>query len=187
MQVAHGPYYVFFSLFLEDNGYRASALGGFWAIGVAAEIVMFWFAARLLARHGGVRLIRLCLMVAALRFAVTGLLPQSLPMMLLAQLSHAFTFGLFHAACMQRVARLFPGRLLGQGQGLLYGLGSGVGGVAGSLIAGWAWSVGGGLLAFSVAAAAAALGRRAGLRDRCGPAIPRRAPAAPPALGDDVP
>lgn len=186
MQVAHGPYYVFFSLFLEDNGYRASALGGFWAIGVAAEIVMFWFAARLLARFGGVRLIRLCLMVAALRFAVTGLLPQSLPLMLLAQLSHAFTFGLFHAACMQRVARLFPGRLLGQGQGLLYGLGSGVGGVAGSLIAGWAWSVGGGLLAFSVAAAAAALGAALAFATMR-PGDPATRPAAPPALGDDVP
>lgn len=158
MQVAHGPYYVFFSLYLEDNGYGASALGVFWSIGVAAEIVMFWFAASLLARYGGVRLIRLCLLVAALRFAATGLAPQSLAVLLVAQLSHAFTFGLFHSACMQRAARLFPGRLLGQGQGLLYGLGSGVGGVAGSLIAGWAWSAGGGVLAFVVAAGSAALG-----------------------------
>ena len=186
MQVAHGPYYVFFSLFLDENGYRASALGGFWAIGVAAEILMFWFAAALLARFGGVRLMRLCLAVAALRFLATGLVPTSLPVLLLAQLSHAFTFGLFHSACMQRAARLFPGRLLGQGQGLLYGLGSGVGGVAGSLLAGWAWSVGGGALAFCVAATAAALGAVLAFA-LMQPGDPATRPAAPPLRTEDLP
>jgi PPP family 3-phenylpropionic acid transporter len=158
MQVAHGPYYVFFSLFLDENGYRPAALGAFWAVGVAAEIAMFWFAAGLLARFGAVRLMRVCLAVAAVRFVATGLLPGSLAVMTVAQLSHAFTFGLFHSALIHRIARLFPGRAQDQGQGLLYGLGSGLGGVAGSLLAGWAWTQGGGKLAFLIAGASALVG-----------------------------
>jgi PPP family 3-phenylpropionic acid transporter len=103
-------------------------------------------------------LMRLCLAAAAVRFVLTALLPALLPVLLAAQLAHALTFGLFHSAGMQRVARLFPGRLLGQGQGLLYGLGSGVGGVVGALLSGLLWDLGGGRAAFLFAATAALAG-----------------------------
>ncbi len=158
MQVAHGPYYVFFSLHLADHGYSRSALGAFWAIGVLAEIAMFWFAARLLERHGAVRLMRWCMGVAVARFVMTAVFAATMPILLLAQIGHAATFGLHHASSMQRIARLFPGRLLGQGQGLLYGLGSGVGGVAGALLAGVTWDLGGGRAAFLTAAVIALAG-----------------------------
>ena len=45
-----GPLYTFFSLYLQRHGYRASSLGLYWALGVAVEIVVFFFAARLLSR-----------------------------------------------------------------------------------------------------------------------------------------
>jgi PPP family 3-phenylpropionic acid transporter len=158
MQLAYGPYYVFLSLHLHDHGYGTGWTGFLWSLGVMAEIVMFWFAAPWLARHGATRILPWTLAVAAVRFAAIGWLAQSLPAMLFAQLSHAITFGLFHACCMQRAAQLFPPALQGQGQGLLYGLSSGVGGVIGSLVAGWAWQHGAGPLAFSVAAGFAVLG-----------------------------
>lgn len=158
MQVAHGPYYVFFSLHLAESGYSKGTLGLFWAIGVLAEIVMFWFAARLLERHGAVRLMRLCMAAAGLRFICTALVPGLAVVLSIAQLGHALTFGLFHSAAMQRTARLFPGRLLGQGQGLLYGLSSGLGGVTGALLAGQFWGLGGGRAAFLFAATAAIAG-----------------------------
>jgi PPP family 3-phenylpropionic acid transporter len=44
---------------------------------------------------------------------------------------------------MQLLARFFPGRLNGHGQGLFYGLSSGVGGVAGALLAGQLWRISG--------------------------------------------
>lgn len=164
MQIAHGPYYVFFSLFLAENGYRPGMLAVFWSIGVAAEIVMFWFGAGLIQRHGAVVLIRICLAVAAGRFVLTALFPGELALVALVQLAHAFSFGLFHAACMHRAARLFPGRLQGQGQGLIYGLGSGVGGVVGALLAGAMWQLGGGRAAFLLASVAALLALVVALR-----------------------
>jgi PPP family 3-phenylpropionic acid transporter len=185
MQVAHGPYYVFFSLHLADTGYSKSALGGFWAIGVLAEIVMFWFAARVLTRFGAVRLMRLCMVAAAVRFVMTALLPGSLALLSLAQLGHALTFGLFHSAGMQRTARLFPGRLLGQGQGLLYGLSSGVGGVTGALLAGQMWGLGGGRAAFLFAAVAACCGLWLTLRGMQ-PGDPATRPQALPLAGDEA-
>jgi PPP family 3-phenylpropionic acid transporter len=164
MQVAHGPTYVFLSIYLADAGYRPALVGALWATGVLAEIGMFWVATRWLARHGAVRMLRLSLGVAVLRFVVTALYPALLPVMLLAQATHAFTFGLFHAACMQRTAWLFPGWLLGQGQSLVYGLGSGLGGVAGSLIAGAAWPIDQGHAAFLAAGVIAAVGLLVALR-----------------------
>jgi PPP family 3-phenylpropionic acid transporter len=158
MQVAHGPYYVFFSIYLDEHGYRPGALGTLWAVGVMAEIVVFWFAAPLLTRFGAARAMRWCLAAATVRFAATALLPGNVVVLVLAQVAHALTFGLFHAACIARAARLFPGALQGQGQGLMYGLGSGLGGVAGSLLAGLGWRLGGGELAFAFAAGAALVG-----------------------------
>jgi PPP family 3-phenylpropionic acid transporter len=185
MQVAHGPYYVFFSLHLAEAGYSKGALGLFWAIGVLAEIAMFWFAARLLERHGAVRLMRWCMAAAVLRFTVTALLPGSAVVLSIAQLGHALTFGLFHSAGMQRTARLFPGRLLGQGQGLLYGLSSGLGGVTGALLAGQFWGVGGGRAAFLFAAAAAAAGLWLTLRGMQ-PGDPATRPRDLPLSGDEA-
>ncbi|HET9484809.1 MAG TPA: MFS transporter, partial [Xanthomonadales bacterium] len=158
MQAAHGAFYVFFSLFLEQQGYEASAIGAFWSIGVLAEIAMFWFAGRALMRHGTVAAIRLCLGVAAARFVAIGWFPEHAWVVALSQLAHALGFGLFHAALMHRVTELFPPHLVGQGQGLLYGLGSGLGGVAGALLAGYAWQLGGGEAAFLACSAAAAIG-----------------------------
>jgi PPP family 3-phenylpropionic acid transporter len=44
---------------------------------------------------------------------------------------------------MQLLVRFFPGRMNGHGQGVFYGLSSGVGGVCGALLAGQLWRFGG--------------------------------------------
>ena len=38
MQASHGPYYGFFSILLEDQGYTRSMVGALWALGVVAEV-----------------------------------------------------------------------------------------------------------------------------------------------------
>jgi PPP family 3-phenylpropionic acid transporter len=157
MQVSFGPYYTFFSLFLAEHGYRPSALGAFWALGVLVEIAVFMFAAPLLVRIPARRVILVALAVAAARWTITAAWPENLVLMCVAQLSHALTFGAFYAACMQLMAEYFPGRAAGHGQGVFYGFSSGVGGVVGALIAGQAWSLGGGELAFFIAGGAALL------------------------------
>ena len=41
LQIAHGPYYVFYSIYLHDNGHSGVLIGLLWALGVGAEIVLF--------------------------------------------------------------------------------------------------------------------------------------------------
>lgn len=158
MQVAHGPFYVFYSLFLKEHGYPATAIGGLWAVGVLVEIGVFLVIRGWLQRYPAEALMGLCFMVGALRWSLTAAFPESPAMMVLAQCGHAFTFAVFHSAGMQLVAQYFPGRLAGHGQGVLYGFSSGFGGVVGALAAGAAWHHGGGVASFAMAALISLLG-----------------------------
>jgi hypothetical protein len=52
MQVAHGPYNTFFSIYLVDTGHSKKVVGWLWAIGVLAEIALFVWLPRLMNRMG---------------------------------------------------------------------------------------------------------------------------------------
>lgn len=148
MQISFGPLYTYFSLFLDQHAYKPSTLSALWAIGVAVEIAVFFLAARLFARFDARTVLLLAAVTAALRWAVTARFADDIVLVTAAQLTHAINFAAFWAACMQYMARLFPGPLAGHGQSVFYGFSSGVGGVLGALIAGAAWRWGGGELAF---------------------------------------
>lgn len=155
-QISFGPYYTFFSIYLAEHGYSASTLGLFWSVGVLAEIGVFFLSSRIFLRWDAGKVMAIAMLSAALRWWITGLWPDSVPVMIFAQLTHALNFGAFFASAMQLLVRFFPGRMNGHGQGVFYGL-SGVGGVAGALIAGQLWRLGGDT-AFLVASGFALVG-----------------------------
>jgi len=155
-QVSFGPYYTFFSLYLEHHGYRPSTLGAYWAIGVAAEIALFFAAAWIFSRLDARKVLLFALVSAALRWWVTALLPENVPLMVLAQTTHALNFAAFFAACMQLLVRWFPGPANAHAQGIFYGFSSGLGGVLGAWLAGALWHVDEGRAAFLAAGAVAA-------------------------------
>ncbi len=158
MQIAHGPFYVFFSVYLDEHGYAAGSIGAFWAVGVAAEICMFLWIPWVLARVSAQRLMLACFAIGALRWVVTAIFPEAPFALALAQCAHAFTFAAFHSATIQTVSGFFPGRSGVHGQALLYGIGSGIGGVIGALIAGGLWELGGGTASFLGSAVASLVG-----------------------------
>ncbi|MFO1495458.1 MAG: MFS transporter [Lysobacterales bacterium] len=151
-QIAHGPFYVFFSLYLSRNHYQAQQIGGYWAVGVLAEILMFLLVPRLLRWLTPRQVIALSFAIGALRWTATATLPHMAPVLVLAQCGHAFTFAALHSASMQSISQLFPGRSGVHGQGLIYGFSSGGGGVIGALMAGALWEFGGGRASFLGAA-----------------------------------
>lgn len=151
-QVSFGPYYTYFSIYLADHGWSTTALGAFWSIGVLVEIAVFFMVTRIFARWSAKSVLIVALLSAALRWLITAWYPDSLMMMLLAQITHAINFAGFFAAVMVMLATYFPGRLNSHAQGLFYGFSSGVGGVAGALLAGQLWHYGEGRVAFIVAA-----------------------------------
>lgn len=138
-QFAHGPYYAFFSLYLEGLGYTRSVIGQMWALGVVAEIVVFVLMGRLLARFRPVHLLAWSLGLSVVRWLLIAAFADKIAALALAQTLHLASFGIFHAVSIGLVHRYFPGRLQGRGQALFSSLTFGAGTALGSLAAGYLW------------------------------------------------
>ncbi len=152
MQASHGPYYTFYTIYMEGVGYSRTVVGGLWALGVIAEVGIFLIIGRLLHHFGMRQLLLLAYVLALIRWVLTGALPDVVPVVLLAQLLHAATFGLHHAAAIALIHRHFRGRHHGKGQGIYAGLGLGLGGALGSWYSGLVWQELGASAAFMTAA-----------------------------------
>jgi PPP family 3-phenylpropionic acid transporter len=138
-QLSFAPYYNFFTIYLERHGYTRSFAGQMWALAVVAEIIMFIYAGRLLAFVGARRLLLLALTTAVLRWLAIGLAPDSLSLLIAAQLLHATSFACYHLAAMHYVQALFPSELQGRGQALYNSAAYGIGGSLGALGSGVLW------------------------------------------------
>jgi PPP family 3-phenylpropionic acid transporter len=158
MQVSHGPYYAFYSIYMKDHGYSETLIGQMWALGVLAEVGLFVIMHHLLERFGARRVLIASLLLAALRWLLIGHFADSITLLLVAQLLHAATFGTFHAAGIHLVHHYFRGRHQGRGQALYSSLSFGAGGALGSLASGYAWQGAGPQFSFAAAALVAALG-----------------------------
>jgi PPP family 3-phenylpropionic acid transporter len=156
--VAHGALYAFLSIHLEAAGYSKTAIGGLWTLGTAAEIAVFLFLPQLMRRYSLRALLITSFVCIALRFVLIGWAIEIVALLVFAILLHAATFGIFHAASLAAVHRIFAGRLEARGQALYSSLTYGVGGAAGTLIAGWTWDALGPGPTFTVSALAGALG-----------------------------
>jgi len=157
MQASHAPYYVLFSIYLRDHGYPAGVIGALWALGVIAEVVLFWRSPRLFARCSLRALFLASFALTALRWLLVAGFADWIVVLAAAQLLHAATFGLYHACAIQIVHREFTGAVQGRGQALYSSLSFGVGGALGSLAGGALWEGAGPLATWLAAALAAAL------------------------------
>jgi len=137
---------------MKSHAYSLDWIGGLWALGVIAEVIIFLFMHRLVPRFGLRRLLLFSLVLATLRWVLTGLFPENLSLMLFAQCLHAATFGVYHAAAIQLIHHYFTGRHQGKGQALYSSLSFGAGGAVGSLYAGYTWDLFGAEMTYLVAA-----------------------------------
>jgi PPP family 3-phenylpropionic acid transporter len=160
VQASHGPYYTFYTLYLEGYGYTTTQIGELWALGVLSEIVLFLFMPRLLARFDPRVLLLVTVALTTLRWVLIAVLPRQPAVVLLAQTLHAASFGLYHAVSIHMIHRLFTGAHQGRGQALYSSLSFGAGGAVGSIASGYLWSGLGPQAMFALAAATslAALG-----------------------------
>lgn len=140
MQLSHGPYYTFFTIYLDELGVSRLWTGGLWALGVLAEVGLFLVMHRLLHRFRLSTLLAASLLIAAVRWLLIGTLAESWLVLLVAQCLHAVTFGCFHAASIAWVHRRFSGGLAGQGQALYSSIGFGAGWALGASLSGLLWA-----------------------------------------------
>lgn len=138
MQLSHGPYYSFFTLFMKDQGYSVSLISGFWSLGVLAEVVLFLFVHRLFKQGDAAFFMFLSLFITAIRWFLTAYFSDNLFLVFIAQCMHAASFGLFHAAGIHLIDEYFP-KHRGRGQALYASVSFGAGGALGSLYSGYLW------------------------------------------------
>ena len=155
MLMSHGPYYTFYSIYLENHGYSRGMIGLLWAVGVMAEVIVFLMMHRLLRTVAARQLLLVTFMLTALRWLLIGFFVDNLSVLFFAQLFHAFSFGVFHAVSISLVHRFFTGRHQGRGQALYASLSFGAGGAVGSLVSGLLWDQIEHAVLFTLAAAVA--------------------------------
>jgi len=152
MQASHGPYYTFYTIYLESHGYSRSLIGQLWALGVIAEVGIFLIMHRLVPRFGLRKLLLASVALAGLRWLLIAWFVDNLPVLVGAQLLHAATFGVFHGVAIQLIHRYFQGRHQGRGQALYSSLSFGAGGALGALYSGFTWDAAGATVSYVTAA-----------------------------------
>jgi MFS transporter, PPP family, 3-phenylpropionic acid transporter len=140
ISMSFGPYYTFFSIYLESFGFSRSTIGFLWALGVLAEIGIFAAGGSMLARFSIRALLVSAAIATALRWAVIAWFPQHVVLIAMVQLLHCMGFAVLHFAIVMSAQRLFPAAAASRGQALFSSVGYGVGGMLGSLLGGWIWS-----------------------------------------------
>ena len=138
MIFAHAALYVFYSLYLADLGYDKFQIGLFWALGVGAEVIFFYFQSKVLSRLDAEVVLQIAFGIGVFRFILIAFFPVTW-VLILAQLMHAGTFGAHHSAATKLLQRWFTGPLQARGQALMATVSYGLGGTLGGLVAGWLW------------------------------------------------
>lgn len=138
--LSFGPYYTFFSLYLERHGYSRGVIGFLWALGVLAEIGIFAAGGSMLAKYSIRALYIAAAAGTAVRWALIALFADSLIVIGFAQLLHSMGFAVLHFAIVLTAQRQFPSEAAARGQALFSSVGYGLGGMMGSLLGGIVWS-----------------------------------------------
>jgi PPP family 3-phenylpropionic acid transporter len=154
LQAAHGPYYFFYSIYLQQLNYSAVNTGSLWALGVFAEIVLFICMRPLLGFLSLRSILLWSLLLATLRWLLIGGFAENPAFLVSAQLLHAASFGTAHIAAIHLVQRYFGEQHQSKGQALYNSFSFGLGGMAGSLFSGYYWDVLGPRAVFGAAALA---------------------------------
>lgn len=134
LQVSHGAYYTYFSIYLSSLDYSKTQIGWLWALGVVAEVIVFVVMHRWLKRSSIVNIMLLSLVLTLIRWLVTAQYADSLLIITVMQCLHAFSFGAMHVASIQFVHNNFEQHNQGRAQALYSSMGFGAGGAVGAYL-----------------------------------------------------
>jgi PPP family 3-phenylpropionic acid transporter len=143
LQSSHQLYYGFGTLYWRGVGFSDTVIGMLWAEGVVAEIVLFWYSARFVARLGPLGLMALGGVAGIVRWSLMGVLP-GLAAAAVLQLLHALTFGASHLGAMHFMAKSVPPGAAASAQSLYAALSAGLGSGLVMLVAGALYAAYGG-------------------------------------------
>lgn len=116
-QASHAFLYGFGSIGWKALGFSGGEIGTLWAVGVIAEIVLFWLSGPVLGRVGPMGLLAIGAGAGVVRWALLPL-AGDFPTVFAVQILHGLTFGATHLGIIHFVASALPERLASTGQGL---------------------------------------------------------------------
>jgi PPP family 3-phenylpropionic acid transporter len=147
------PYHLLFGVLVRDLGLPSSVTGAGLALGVLAEVLALWAFPALLRRFDLPALLGAACAGTALRWWLVSR-AQGAAAVVLLQLFHALTFGLWWACAVEAMGRLVPVGLRATGQALFSALVFGAGNAVGYGLSGAGYQkLGGASPLFAVAAA----------------------------------
>jgi PPP family 3-phenylpropionic acid transporter len=114
---SQATFYTFGALHWRGQGISAAWIGVLWAIGVAAEILLFAFSNALLRRLGPPALLMIGAAAGVVRWAAMAAEPP-LAVLVPLQLLHGLTYGATHLGAIHFISRAVPERASGTAQAL---------------------------------------------------------------------
>ncbi len=141
LQLSHGVYYVFYSIYMESWGYSKSVIGWLWTLGVVCEIGIFILMPRIFRRYSLFTLLSWSLFLTGVRWAGIGFLPDNVAAMLVMQMLHAVSFGVIHATAIEYLRKTFGEAHQGQAQAFYSAFSFGGGAALGAYLSGLIWDV----------------------------------------------
>jgi len=156
-RLSFGPYTTFFTIHLESLGLSGTFAGAAWALAAASELVVMVLWARMRAMASTRTWLTLALSAHSLRWLLS-ILAREPALLLLIQLTHAFTFGVFYLAAVECVDALAPEGLQATAQGLFSSVTFGLSGLLGNALSGFLYEPLGMAWLYSAAACVAAAG-----------------------------
>ncbi len=136
MQVSFGAFYSFFTIYESAHGLTLEMISYLWTFGVICEILLFYYQARIL-HHPMLKIIRFTVLMTSLRWLLVFVFPDNLIILFISQSFHALSFALYHTATLSYLNSIYENRKLAAQ--FYYGIGFGLGGFFGSLLAGYVY------------------------------------------------
>ena len=135
VQAAHATLLTFGTLIWQKQGLSAGLCGALWAIAVFAEVALFAFSGKLIARFGAAELLIVGAASSVLRWAIMAFDPP-LGVLVPLQILHAFTYGGAHIGAIHFIHQAVPAAMQGSAQALYATIASGLAMGIATLIAG---------------------------------------------------
>jgi len=134
MQLAFGGFYIFFTIYEIEHGVSLEIVSWMWSFGVICEIVMLYFQNSFLEKNI-LNILKIATLITVFRWMLLYLYPENIWLTFTSQSLHAFSFALYHVATISYVFSIYSQKKLAQQ--FLLGIGFGLGGAVGSILARW--------------------------------------------------
>lgn len=136
MLMSHGSYYGFFSIHLENLGYDSTFIGMAWALASIAEIMVMVRSRWIFNKLSYENVLIFSFVVATIRWFLSGVAISPYWILLL-QITHCVTYGLFHMASILYMDSLSPDDTKTFGQAVNNATTYGLGLMAGFFVSGF--------------------------------------------------